>query len=515
MKNYLQKIKNILFPYILSLLGVLSFCTLFNWVFIILLDWIPVTDFIINFIFPLIVSALAVLFFLNQRIKLLKFKDDKSDFFYLITVLGLAVPTVIAQMYLETATGKLTALEDVYKFDHQAKTKYYTIKQYYLYKKGYASYQKIETSGKHNDNLDFHFYFITPIFKKPEDTLKSDCHFWFCTRYSYSMSNRSDDAEKNAAYKNFYTTSRQEYKNESFYFTYLEKLNNSSDLKEYKKAFGNSYFDNDPKEIVFFEPCKDDYANRNGEKLIWILWTSLISIGVVGLLLLAFKLKSASELSRDQKREAREKAKDWRIRYAWAIPQKEFFITPILIYLNLLVFVALVLVGAGFISIDYENLYDWGGVIRIEVVTGEWWRLLSAVFLHGGFMHLLNNMFGLYFAGLFLEPLLGKWRYLLVYLICGVGASLTSVFWHESTLSVGASGAIFGLYGFMLLLALLKQFQPSQNKMILIFAGIFVVYNLIIGLAGGVDNAAHLGGLIIGFFTGALLITKIEEEQDV
>jgi hypothetical protein len=107
MKNYLQKIKNILFPYILSLLSVLSFCTLFNWVFIILLDWIHVTDFIINFIFPFTISALVVIFFLNKRIKLLKFKDDKSDFFYLITILGLAVPTIIAQMYLETSTGKL------------------------------------------------------------------------------------------------------------------------------------------------------------------------------------------------------------------------------------------------------------------------------------------------------------------------------------------------------------------------------------------------------------------------
>jgi membrane associated rhomboid family serine protease len=513
MKNYLLKIKSILLPYILSLVSVLLFCSIFNWIFIILLDWIPVTDFIINFVFPFCISALVVLFFLNKRIKLLKFKNDKSDFFYFVTIVGIAVPTIIAQMYLETATGKLTDLDDVYKFDQQAKTKYYTIKQYYLYTKGYATFESIETSGKHNEKLDFTFYFITPIFKKPADTLKSDCRFWFCTRYYYSMSNRSDTAEKNAAYINFINASRQEYKNESFYFTYLEQLKHSDDLKEYKKAFGNSYFENDPKEVVFFKPHKDDYTNRNGEKLIWILWTSLISIGAVGLLLLAFQLKSATELSRDKKREAREKAKDWRIRYAWAIPQKDFFFTPILIYLNLFVFVGLVFVGAGFISFDYENLYDWGGVIRNEVLTGAWWRLMSAVFLHGGIMHLLNNMLGLYFAGLFLEPLLGKWRYLLVYLLCGVGASLTSVFWHERTLSVGASGAIFGLYGFMLLLSLLKQFQPSQNKMIMVFAGIFVVYNLIMGLVGGVDNAAHLGGLICGFFLGALLTNSIKESE--
>jgi len=126
--------------------------------------------------------------------------------------------------------------------------------------------------------------------------------------------------------------------------------------------------------------------------------------------------------------------------------------------------------------------------------------LVDRSILHGGIMHLLNNMLSLYFIGWFLEPLLGKWRYLTLYLACGLIASFASIYWHEATLSVGASGAIFGLYGFILALTLFKIFDPLLNKVIVTFAGIFVVVNLIYGLAGGVDNAAHIGGLCAGLF---------------
>ena len=120
-------------------------------------------------------------------------------------------------------------------------------------------------------------------------------------------------------------------------------------------------------------------------------------------------------------------------------------------------------------------------------------------------MHLLLNMYGLFFAALFLEPILGQWKFIIAYLLCGLTASLTSILWHPGTLSVGASGAIFGMYGILTILLLFNKGEPGSKRFLLINSGIFIVINLVMGLRGGIDNAAHIGGLISGFLIGFII----------
>lgn len=355
-------------------------------------------------------------------------------------------------------------------------------------------------------------YVVTPLLDTPKDTLQNSFNYWTCIRYNKSISNRLEESEKEQKYKEFLSTTYQEYRAKSFTYNYLERLNHQKDLKYYQLALKEHPFKPKIENAIFFETQSGKFEERNGKQLKWIGIAALIALAFIALLLLAFPLKTESELMREEKRAAKERKKGWRKRYAYLLPQEGFMITPLLIYANVLLFLAMVLLGAGFMTLDYPYLLSWGGVIRQEVLQGAWWRLMTAVFLHGGLMHLLNNMFSLYFIGLFLEPLLGKWRYLIVYLICGLVASLTSIYWHEATLAVGASGAIFGMYGFVLALSLFKLFDPAKNKMMLIFASLFVGYNLILGLAGGVDNAAHIGGLCCGFFIGLLLFSSLQNE---
>ena len=120
-------------------------------------------------------------------------------------------------------------------------------------------------------------------------------------------------------------------------------------------------------------------------------------------------------------------------------------------------------------------------------------------------MHLLANMAGLLFAGVFLEPVLGRSKFLFVYLLTGVLASCASIVWYSATVSVGASGAIFGLYGLMLALLLTKVFPPVLGKAFLVSTLIFIGYNLLMGLSGGIDNAVHIGGLVSGFVVGLMV----------
>jgi membrane associated rhomboid family serine protease len=173
----------------------------------------------------------------------------------------------------------------------------------------------------------------------------------------------------------------------------------------------------------------------------------------------------------------------------------------------------MVFAGLGFMSFHGADLLDWGANFRPSTTNGEWWRLVSSIFLHGGIIHLFANMVGLLFVGIWLEPVLGRTKYLSAYLLTGICASCASLWWYDATVSVGASGAIFGLYGLFLALLLTRVFPADFGKAFLTSTLIFIGYNLLMGFSGGIDNAAHIGGLLSGFLIGLILYPSLKKEK--
>lgn len=200
--------------------------------------------------------------------------------------------------------------------------------------------------------------------------------------------------------------------------------------------------------------------------------------------------------------------------FKFFMPREGFFITPILIWLNLAVFVCMAINGANILNPSSEILLQWGANFRPITLNGQWWRLLSNCFLHIGIIHLLFNMFALVYVSIFLEPILGKSRFLMAYLLTGIVASMTSLTWHDLTISAGASGAIFGLYGVLLALLCTNLVAHQARKALLLSMGIFVVYNLVYGLKGNIDNAAHIGGLLSGFVMGFAFVPSLKRAQE-
>jgi rhomboid protease GluP len=144
----------------------------------------------------------------------------------------------------------------------------------------------------------------------------------------------------------------------------------------------------------------------------------------------------------------------------------------------------------------------WGANFRPVTLAGGEWRLLTNVFLHIGIIHLLFNMYALLYIGLLLEPHLGRLRFAAAYLLTGIAASTASLYWHDMTVSAGASGAIFGMYGVFLAMLTTNFIEKSARKALLTSIAVFVGYNLMNGLKGGIDNAAHIGGLVSGLVIG-------------
>lgn len=197
-------------------------------------------------------------------------------------------------------------------------------------------------------------------------------------------------------------------------------------------------------------------------------------------------------------------------------PTEGYFVSPILININLLVFIVMVISGVHILLPENQDLLNWGANFRPMTLEGQWWRLFTACFLHIGILHLLLNMYALLYIGLLLEPYLGKTRFLAAYLISGIAASMTSLWWHDLTISAGASGAIFGMYGLFLALLTTNLLDKSVKKALLTSIAVFVVYNILNGLKpnSGIDNAAHIGGLLSGLVIGYAFVPSLKQFEN-
>ena len=195
-------------------------------------------------------------------------------------------------------------------------------------------------------------------------------------------------------------------------------------------------------------------------------------------------------------------------------PRKGYFFTPSIILVNVLIFLLMVISGVHIMSPASVDLINWGANFRPSTLEGEYWRLLSSCFLHIGLFHLAMNMYAFVYIGSMLEPLLGGKRFITAYLSTGFLASLTSLYWHDLTVSAGASGAIFGMYGVFFALLTSDLIEKTARQQLLKSIAIFIGLNLMIGLNAGIDNAAHIGGLVSGFVIGYLFLPSLKSKNE-
>lgn len=185
---------------------------------------------------------------------------------------------------------------------------------------------------------------------------------------------------------------------------------------------------------------------------------------------------------------------------------KDYPVTATIVAANIILFVLMLAKGADVLQPATAVMIDWGANFGLKTLDGEWWRLLTSCFLHFGIVHLLMNMYALIYVGLILEPQLGSARVAVAYLITGIVASLTSVWWHSWVVAAGASGAVFGMYGVLLALLTTSYMDQKLRKPMLMSIGFFVVYNLAYGMNDSIDNAAHIGGLLSGVVIGYIYV---------
>ena len=177
---------------------------------------------------------------------------------------------------------------------------------------------------------------------------------------------------------------------------------------------------------------------------------------------------------------------------------------PVLTYILIGINVALAvgdLLSGGSGALAGGSLTDDGAVSRFAVDDGEWWRIVTAGFLHYGFFHLALNMFVLWFLGTELEPALGRVRFGVIYLVSLLGGSFGALLLESNARTAGASGAVFGLMGAAVVVMRSQGINPLQSQL-----GILIVLNLVLSLRPGISLGGHLGGFVTGILAALLIV---------
>jgi len=200
----------------------------------------------------------------------------------------------------------------------------------------------------------------------------------------------------------------------------------------------------------------------------------------------------------------------------WVRRESSLSLTKVLVGANVMVFIAMVIASGPSLDFTSKVMDVFGANFGPYTLSGDWWRLVTYMFLHGDVWHIAMNMWCLWNLGTLCESLYGRWTFACIYLITGIAGGLASVAWNPRVLSVGASGAIFGLAGALLASFYLGEFSVPKIaiqgtlRSLLFFVGFNVVFGTMISR---IDNACHFGGLFSGLILGAL-IARLAPLQD-
>src|SRR5262245_4806916 len=196
---------------------------------------------------------------------------------------------------------------------------------------------------------------------------------------------------------------------------------------------------------------------------------------------------------------------DDHVEFLHAVWTRRPIFTYIFLGLNILIFVLMASAGG---SGSEPTLLAFGVKANSEIARGEWWRFVTPIFIHIGMLHLFFNSYALWMVGPQVERLYGPARFVILYVLTGVVAVYGSYFYHPQSVSAGASGAIFGLFGVLLVFGVRYRDSIPHAFKRPVGTGILpvIVINLIIGFTvPAIDNAAHISGLLAGAALAAIV----------
>lgn len=498
MNNYLKKVTHILPIYLLAVFLCVSILVTARYFLDFKFQILNISDKAWDIFLPMILSAFALIF-IRKRFSVLKHSNPNQDNFIYIMICGvvLCATLVSSQFYYKVKLSKSQTIQNIQQISSDKNINKIKVKSYFVDDAYLSSKFTSDVSGKYGNNLNLNFYFVAPIVRdsleEPKDYLSK---VWFVNNFSKTISNRLSAEEKRIEYQNFREKCYHDLEHFNFYNNaYFLRIPNSEEKVIYERLILNVVDNPQNMRIVLLSPSNGKFIDDGKSVLSWFF--KIFGIGILTILVALIFPKYQNESIR-----SKQEKDDFNFLLQVFIPKKGFFVTPILIDFNILVFIFISFLGVNPFYPRTEDLVKFGALTN-DVANGEIWRFISAMFLHGGLMHLLMNMIVLGFIGFFAESSLGRVKFLIIYFVTGILAGISSLLWHQNLVGVGASGAIFGLIGAVAMAIFLSnKLKESKTILLLIFG--YVIFNLLMGFVTNSDNVAHISGFLIGAFLGII-----------
>lgn len=505
MKNFKEKTGIILGPYfILAICFPIAYVYL-RWLFEIRLRWVVVDEFFLEFSLPALLLGILAVVFLRRRLKIIK--SDKGTGGMLMIVIGsIMATTMVAMSYITKAGYELNKREFASQVKGLGDEKYFAIQNLLVDTAARLKYFETTVTGRQSQSLELELFIAAPVYDSvvPKDTTKPPA--WYTNYYKKTISNTLDFWDKSDAFKDFLARSDSEW-HAQFTETPVYFENMPRNFKRYGIEVAiEKRFENVEDDAVLLSPCFEAFEKRTGNSFLWIFLSFIIGSGVFSAFILSMRV-SQMELYRYEKGEPPgEDNLKWLKEFL--TPEGTHFTTAILIHLIWIYYAIYSLVFADFIPSGSE-LLSIGAMSGHTIAEGEYWRLITSIFVHTNFYHVGYSLVGLGIVGHLLEEHLGRWRMAGIFILTGLIASICSVWYYEGFVSCGASGAIFGLFGTSIGLLITKALPSAARLTHFVVLVFYVGISLIVGFfTPQVGNAAHVGGLLSGVLIGVLLGTS-------
>lgn len=452
---------------------------------------LPLDEDLADIWLPGVLSFALVLAFVNPKLKLFALDPKRGlPFLYdLLATAAIAVPLALIQLHIGATAGRLERLNNAAEIAQAPPARFYTLKASCFDRGRIVVDSVLADDDDRGDVSSITFHVAIPACDTPTA--------WLGFEYRDTVSNRIDDAARKAQIVAFARRTDAAIAAENFAgYTWFERAGNNADRRAFDKMLARSGAA--PDAIVLlphsdaFEARADGWLLRalmSGAAL-WLAWTVAV---------LAAPLR-ATPLPVQPKPLGPDFAEILR-------PTRAQYGLPLLVDVNIAVYLAMVLAGLGVMNFPTDDLAAWGAISRPLLHDAGWLRLVTFQFVHGGLLHIANNLTGFLFAAMCLAPAMRNARLILCYLLCGIGGGLASATWSVTT-TVGASASIFGLYAILLVLYGLKDARiRALGPEVWTTAAIFVGLNLVFGfISPSTDNAAHLGGTVTGLLIGFAIL---------
>ncbi|MBO6516601.1 MAG: rhomboid family intramembrane serine protease [Bacteroidia bacterium] len=496
MKNVRIKVLYIFIPFLLISVVSIALYSGLSWLLTIYRPILHIKEDMLVVVLPMIIGWIPVCRAMRRRIRILKPSRDHDHFFYFLIMGGVVVISLIIwQTYLQKASYPLIKVNSVEEVKDYPNERYFQVDTFHVLARNRLPHTNSRVSGRNGQNLTYSLFLSCPF--------ESDTSgLWYGVKYYVTMSNYSNSDRKDEVYNEFIENSMDSFERYDFkHAQYFKKEPYSDDLDGFHRAI-----ERHKPELVNYAPIvltpeDEPFEERVERSSIWRY--RFFALGSLAFLIVILFAKIDPK---GLKRFEEKKPYVHNDTAFWVELLNPFSVNPTawLVWANLLVLMYLMFTGANIMAPSFDDLARYS-LNRTAFLDGEYWRLLTSMFVHGGIGHLLVNMVGLVLGGFFLIPHVRAIPFLIIYIMCGIAGGLTSIYWHDNSFGVGASGAVFGLYGLMTALNLFdiipKYERRSTWTLIAAFAGIGFLF----GLLGGIDNSAHVGGFLFGFVSGGFL----------